>query len=97
MPVRRSAPPIWLNAVLRAGCAGCHGPALDGQHVRPGPPPGPNLRIVKGWSDPQFQRTLREGVDPAGHQLGEAMPWRELGRASDDDLRALYEYLTSLP
>jgi hypothetical protein len=39
---------------------------------------------------------LRTGVDPAQHQLGEAMPWRQFGQGTDDDLRAIYQYLISL-
>lgn len=80
-----------------SGCKTCHGPALDGQNIPPGPPPGPNPRVVKGWTDEQLLRTMREGVDPSGRRLSEAMPWREYGRGTDDDLRALYEYLRSRP
>jgi mono/diheme cytochrome c family protein len=80
-----------------SGCGTCHGAALDGQNIPQGPPPGPNLRVVKGWTEEQFIRSLREGVDPAGKRLTDEMPWREYGRGTDDDLRALYLYLTSLP
>jgi mono/diheme cytochrome c family protein len=80
-----------------SGCGTCHGAALDGQNIPQGPPPGPNLRIVKGWTEEQFIRTLREGVDPSGKRLTDEMPWREYGRGTDDDLRAVYVYLKSLP
>lgn len=80
-----------------SGCRTCHGPALDAQDIREGPPPGPNLRVVKGWTEKQFVRTMREGIDPSGRRLSDAMPWREYGRGTDDDLRALYVYLRSLP
>jgi cytochrome c553 len=80
-----------------SGCTTCHGAALDGQNIPQGPPPGPNLRIVKGWTEEQFFRTMREGVDPSGHRLTDEMPWREYARGTDDDLRALYVYLKSLP
>jgi mono/diheme cytochrome c family protein len=80
-----------------SGCRTCHGPALDAQNIPEGPPPGPNLRVVKGWSKEQFLRAIREGVDPSGKRLSEEMPWREYGRGTDDDLRAIYAYLKSLP
>ena len=80
-----------------SGCSRCHGLALDGQHVAPGPPQGPSLRVVKGWTEEQFFQTLRQGVDPAGRRLSDAMPWRQYGQGSDEDLRALYRYLQSLP
>jgi cytochrome c553 len=80
-----------------SGCRVCHGDALDGQNVPPGPPPGPNLHIVKGWTEEQFFRTIREGVDPSGKRLTDEMPWREYARGTDDDLRAIYLYVTSLP
>jgi hypothetical protein len=54
------------------------------------------LRIVKLWTDAQFISTLRTGIDPAQHQLSEAMPWRQFGLGSDDDLKAIYQYLSSL-
>lgn len=79
------------------GCRTCHGPALDAENIPQGPPPGPNLRVVKGWTDEQFLRAMREGVDPSGKRLSEQMPWRQYGRGTDDDLRALYAYLKLLP
>jgi mono/diheme cytochrome c family protein len=79
------------------GCRGCHGPNLDGTNVPPGPPPGPSLKLIQGWTQEQFNRTMREGVDPSGHALDpELMPWRQVGRGTDDDLRALFEYLRSV-
>jgi mono/diheme cytochrome c family protein len=80
-----------------AGCRTCHGPALDSQNILQGPPPGPNLRVVKSWTNEQFLRATHEGVDPYGRRLSEAMPWKQYGRGTDDDLRALYAYLKSLP
>jgi hypothetical protein len=53
--------------------------------------------VVKGWTIEQFTRTLREGVDPGGHQLDpDLMPWRQFAKGTDDELRAVYEYLRSL-
>jgi mono/diheme cytochrome c family protein len=92
------ANPAWGRYLTQtSGCTTCHGAELDGQNVPTGPPRGPNLRVVKGWSDEQFVRTVRQGLDPSGHQLSDDMPWREYSNATDDDLKALAAYLRSLP
>jgi len=78
-------------------CRECHGKALTGGVPGQLPPLGPDLNVVKVWSFDQFAATMRTGVDPTGHELGKEMPWRPVGRMSDDELRAIYEYLTHLP
>lgn len=49
------------------------------------------------WSEADFLRTLRTGKDPEGHELHHFMPYDQLGRMTDDDLRAIYRYLRALP
>jgi mono/diheme cytochrome c family protein len=49
------------------------------------------------WSEADFVKALRSGVTPDGRQLHPFMPWRQNGRMSDDDLRAIYVYLRTLP
>jgi mono/diheme cytochrome c family protein len=49
------------------------------------------------WSEADFVRTLRTGVDPKGDSLHAFMPWRQIRRMSDDDLRAIYHFLRALP
>jgi mono/diheme cytochrome c family protein len=48
------------------------------------------------WTEDDFLRTLRTGVDPGGNHLHPFMPWREYRRMTDDDLRAIYRYLRTL-
>jgi mono/diheme cytochrome c family protein len=96
-PARGPSPEYGAYLSQISGCGTCHGAALDGQNIPQGPPQGPSLRLVKGWTEEQFVRTLREGVDPAGKRLTDEMPWREYGRGTDADLGALYLYLRSLP
>jgi hypothetical protein len=57
---------------------------------------GPDLRLVKAGTREQFLATLRTGTDPAGHVLSAQMPWQGIGRMSDAELSAIYEYLTHL-
>jgi mono/diheme cytochrome c family protein len=49
------------------------------------------------WSEADFVRTMRTGVNPSGDTLNPIMPWRTMRRMTDDDLRAIYRYLRTLP
>jgi mono/diheme cytochrome c family protein len=48
---------------------------------------------VGGWSEQQFVARFRAGVLIPQT----VMPWTEFGRMSDDDLRAIYRYLRTVP
>ncbi len=78
-------------------CRDCHGADLRGGTEGQLTPVGPDLAVTKGWTREQFIETLRTGVDPSGHELSEAMPWRQIGRLDDDELAAIHLYLQSLP
>src|SRR5437868_5084073 len=52
-----------------------------------------------GLTFDQFRETLRTGhnpLDPPGEIL-QIMPWPVIGKKTDGDLRAIYEYLRSIP
>jgi len=78
-------------------CRECHGARLTGGVPGQIGPLGPDLNLVKGWKLAEFIATMRTGIDPNGHALSEQMPWRPIGRMDDDELTAVYEYLTHLP
>src|SRR5262245_56919829 len=78
-------------------CRVCHGARLTGGVQGQLAPLGPGLDMVKDWTRAQFIATMRTGVDPNGHALSEQMPWRPIGRMDDDELAAVYAYLTHLP
>jgi mono/diheme cytochrome c family protein len=78
-------------------CRACHGVKLTGGVPGQLGPLGPDLNLVKGWKLEGFVATMRTGVDPNGHELSKEMPWRAIGRMSDEELSAVYEYLTHLP
>jgi mono/diheme cytochrome c family protein len=78
-------------------CRACHGAKLTGGVPGQLGPIGPDLNLVKGWKLEQFIATMRTGVDPDGHELSKEMPWQPIGRMSDEELSAVYQYLTHLP
>lgn len=78
-------------------CRECHGPQLTGGVPGQMAPLGPGLNLVKDWKLAEFIATMRTGTDPNGHEISEQMPWRPLGRMDDDELAAVYVYLTHLP
>ena len=77
-------------------CRDCQGEDLTGGVKGQLAPIGPNLRVVRGWTQDQFITTLRTGMNPSGHQLNPQMPWQAISRMDDTDLTALYKYLVSL-
>ena len=98
-----TAPPRAPNArygsylLSYQDCRDCHGKDLGGGVPGQLPPLGPDLGIVRDWSQAQFIATMRTGVDPNGHRLDDQMPWRSIGRMDDDELAAIYKYLAGLP
>jgi mono/diheme cytochrome c family protein len=98
-----SAPP--KGPTLRYGeyilsyldCRACHGDKLTGGVPGQAAPLGPDLSVVRGWKFEEFVVTMRTGVDPNGHELNRQMPWQPIGRMGDEELMAIYEYLTHMP
>ncbi|MGE5224027.1 MAG: c-type cytochrome [Omnitrophica WOR_2 bacterium] len=86
--------------VTISGCNGCHGESLSGNKGGLGRDPAPNLtpggELAK-WSEADFITALRTGNTPSGIQLSENMPWKEYGQMTDEDLKAIFLYLKSLP
>ena len=78
-------------------CRECHGNNLTGGAPGQLAPLGPDLNLVKEWTLDGFTAAMRTGIDPNGHQISEQMPWRSVGKMDDDELAAIYEYLTHMP
>ncbi|NJN81698.1 MAG: hypothetical protein HC802_05010 [Caldilineaceae bacterium] len=56
----------------------------------------PNPRpFVGAITQEQFFETMRSGIKPDGVAFPESMPWQNASRMTDDDLAALYAYLTA--
>jgi mono/diheme cytochrome c family protein len=84
-------------------CHVCHGPHLNG-----GPYPDPTIKKISPnltpggelgfWTEEDFINTIRTGTTPGGHNLDpELMPWKYYNKFYDDELKAIWLYLQSLP
>jgi mono/diheme cytochrome c family protein len=97
IPAMTPAPTAEYGAymVRWMGCDECHGMDLRGGGGGV-VPKGPNLRSVKGWTRDQFIAAMRTGKTPFKTLDSTMMPWKFLGRFSDDDLTAIHAYLVGL-
>jgi mono/diheme cytochrome c family protein len=91
---------------LTHSCKVCHGLTMSGGTIPGFPsswPSAPNLTFGTGsalptWSEEGFMNTLRTGVTPEGRQVrGEYMPWGSYKFMSEEELKAVWAYLQSLP
>jgi len=84
-------------------CSDCHGTDLAG-----GIYPDPSIKLItpnltpggdlSTWTEEQFLTTMKTGVTPHGHKLDpELMPWKIFGKMTNDELKAVWMYLNSLP
>lgn len=84
-------------------CKSCHGQQLAG-----GTHPDPSFKVLVpnltpggeliAWSEQDFITAMRTGVTLSGHEMDpKYMPWKETSLATDDELKALFMYLQSLP
>ena len=80
--------------VTTFGCGTCHGKELSGgKNPAPGAPPSPNLTPggnLNNWTEVDFVNILRS-------RKSEWMPFESLAKMSDDELKAIWLYLQSLP
>lgn len=84
--------------VAIAGCTRCHGARLSGAAV-PGGPRASDLTPagLGGWNAADFSHAMRTGHRPDGSLLDPTMPWQYYAQMSDLELRAIWEYLGTLP
>lgn len=91
---------------LTYSCKVCHGLTMSGGPIPGFPstwPPTPNLTfgdgsVLPSWAEEDFINTIRTGVTPEGRKLrAEFMPWGSYKFMSDDELKAVWVYLQSLP
>ncbi len=89
---------------LAVGCTGCHGKGYSGGKI-PGTPPDwppaanltPSGNLAR-WKEQDFLTALRTGATPEGTQLNsDYMPWKNFGKMTDDELKAIWMFLQTLP
>lgn len=104
---RPHSPPVGVTVAygeyMAVGCTGCHGPGFSGGPIPGAPPdwilaanltPGGNLA---GWTEADFLAAFRTGVKPSGKSFDELMPYKAVGQMTDDELKAIWLFLQSLP
>ena len=90
---------------LAVTCMGCHGEGYSGGAIPgdPSPPPYPaNLTPdpqtgLGNWSEADFITAMRSGVRPDGTSIDPKMPWKGFSLMTDEELKALWMYLASVP
>jgi hypothetical protein len=87
---------------LVSGCQDCHGQDLSGgKNADPAAKLAPNLTPggeLVAWSEADFIKSIKEGITPSGRQLDPVqMPWEHYRNFSEEELRAIWLYLQSLP
>jgi mono/diheme cytochrome c family protein len=103
MTVTPGATVDYGRYVAAVGCQGCHGPTLAGGPIvggAPDWPPAANLTpagSLKGWTEEGFTTFLRTGKRPDGTPVNDVMPIRLTKRMTDEEIRALWMYLKTLP
>ena len=94
---------VELGEHIAQVCRGCHGEHLSGGKVAG----DPNMPIVanitphetglKGWTEADFFRALRQGKRKDGTDILPQMPWKAFGQMKDVELKALWAYLQTVP
>jgi mono/diheme cytochrome c family protein len=105
----RSAPPQGVTAEYGkylaevSGCRGCHGPGYSGGPMPfgdPNWPPSANITPtgLKLYDEASFMKLLREGTRPVSNTpVNEAMPVKFTKEMTDDEIKALWAYLQTVP
>jgi mono/diheme cytochrome c family protein len=94
---------VEYGEYLALTCTGCHGATLSGGAI-PGAPPDaveaanitPHETGLAGWTEEDFFRALREGVDADGEAIDTFMPWQAFSNMTDDEISAVWLYLQSV-
>ena len=91
---------------LTHSCKVCHGLTMSGGPIPGFPsswPPAPNLTFGEGsalpsWTEGDFVTAIRTGITPDGREVrGDYMPWGSYKFMNDEELKAVWVYLQSLP
>jgi cytochrome c len=91
-PALPAGPWGWVGAVTNTAFSGPWGTSFTANLT-----PDPETGLGK-WTEKMFLDTLRTGRHQGiGRPVLPPMPWPMYGKATDDDLKAVFAYLQSLP
>ncbi|MCC7447476.1 MAG: c-type cytochrome [Anaerolineae bacterium] len=102
-PIKPGPTVEYGNYLVNVGnCRDCHGPTLSGGKIPGAPPEYPAATNITptgigSWTEADFFKALRNGIRPNGTLIDPHMPWPYLGQMSDDELKAVYNYLKTVP
>ena len=83
--------PLQVNTATYLGGGRAFGPVTISRNITPD-----EHGLPSGLTRDQFMTALRTGIDKDGAIL-QVMPWPVYGAMTDGDLKAIYEYLRSIP
>ena len=81
-------------------CRHCHGADLRGGQVEPQTPSGPDITragVIAIWNWDNFVQAMRTGTRADGTSIDAFMPWYAYRNMQDEELRAIWDYLQTLP
>jgi mono/diheme cytochrome c family protein len=91
-PALPAGPWLWLGAATNTAFAGPWGVSFAA-NLRPDPETG-----LGRWTETMFMQAMRTGRhEGKGRKILPPMPYFMIGALNDDDMRALFAYLQSLP
>jgi hypothetical protein len=93
---------VEYGKYLANTCTLCHGANLNGHTLREGNNVYVALNLTRGgemvgWTEEDFITTMRTDVTPGGKQLIDIMSWNYFSQLTDNELKAVWLYLQSLP
>lgn len=98
-------PTAEYGKYMASGCIGCHGDNFSGGPIPGAPPSFPAARNITPddatgigtWTEQDFFNAMRNGKRPDGTELRPEMPWKLTAQMTNDEIRALWVYLQSVP
>ncbi|RMD87899.1 MAG: cytochrome c [Calditrichaeota bacterium] len=94
---------VQYGKYLAIGCTGCHGKDFTGGPIPGAPPEWPKAANLtpagnlKNWSEADFIKSARTGIKPDGKPFDPVMPYQPLKAMTNEELKAVWLFLTSLP
>lgn len=97
----KAAVDLGYGKYIAQTCTGCHNHQLTGGPIQGAPPEWPPASNItgaglKGYTEAQFMVALRTGKRPDGTEINPIMPWKNLSKMTDTEIKALFKYLQTI-